>query len=597
MTKVEDQSEHNMLPRLKKRGTKVVSKVLFAILLVGLVLLHVFYPKNILKIVEFSCMTLLGILIAPIIQCLCDVFEECRQCRSRYNRECSKLCKDSFSAFQWKPLLLVSVLGLGILVVIRLLTHADIATLDDLMYILSGLVFSPLVTYLLNLNALSNVSLSRLIEKLGWHPIQTLAWSCFFDIDRLMATFTERFTSDISVQEQSDAVERNGWDKHTKIQVHSKKIILLVSDCFRKLHDLDSDISEVASNGGCPELPVYRLQYNGREYKHVILCLREQLAVIKKIHESKRYGFLYGNNPKDHLGLLCQEISKILAEPGHEFYKNMCTLVQIKEVPNIRRGWLVRAIMEKIEADQGTSNNENYTESDTTSPHPIPSRRQPRETSTSSDTTVKSQPRDSRDVAILIGTSSDEDSFLLDTAANENILNLKRNPKRKVAVNRRPRKYKSHIDHSSYRGSALVHGAQSNPYVLWEKQAQEDGKVTLSTADDVRDETKNNSIPADDSGETSTLQGEKKPNLIVKLPVAKSDDEGFKRPTSDIPEEPGNLKPLPSPPSDVSTGDVKYERKCDANDGAPVSDRVALASSNVCDIDEEKFLKEDMKGL
>ena len=590
-----------MLPRPKKRGAKVVWKILFAILLVGLVLLHVLYPKNVLKIVEFSCLTLLGILIAPIIHCLCDVFEECRQCRSRYNRDCSKLLKASFSALPWKPMSIVGVLDLVVLGVIRGLTHADIATLDDLKYILGGLVFSSLVTYLLNLDALSNVSLSRLIEKLGWHPMQTLAWSCFCHVEGLTATFTQRFTSDITVQEQSDAVGRNDWDGHTKIQVHSKKIILLLSDSFGTrltLHDLDNDIKEVASNGGCPELPVYRLQYNGGEYKHVILCLSGPLAVMKKIHESKSYRFLYGNNPKHHIGLLCQELSKILAEPGHEFYKDMCTLVQITEVPHRQRGWLARAIMEKIEADQGTSNNEKYTESDTTTPNPIPSRRQPRETSTSSDTTVKSQPRDSRDVATLSETSSDEDSFLIDRASNENIPNLIRNFKRKV--NKRPRKDKQHIGQSSSRVLAPVHGSPSNPSVRWKKLAQEDGKVTLSTADDFRDETKDNSLPADDSGETSTLQGETKPNLIVKLPVAKSDDEGFKPPTSDIPEEPGNLKPLRSPPSDVSTGDVKYERKCDANDGAPVSDRVAVAksqtTSDVCDTDEEKFLKEG-KGI
>ena len=590
-----------MLPRPKKRGTKVVWKVLFAILLVGLVLLHVLYPKNVLKIVEFSCLTLFGILIAPIIHCLCDVFEECRQCRSRYNRDCSKLLKASFSALPWKPMSIVGVLDVVFLIAMRIRTHADIATLDDLKYIFGGLVFSALVTYLLNLDALSNVSLSRLIEKLGWHPMQTLARSCFCRVERLMPTFTKRFTRGTPVQEQSDAVERNDRDEDTKIQVDSEQIILLVSDCFGTglpLHDLDNDISEVASNGGCPELPVYRLQYNGREYKLVILCPRDQLAAIKQMHQSKTYEFLYGNNPKDHIDLFCQEISKILAEPGHEFYKHTCTLVPIKEVPNIERGWLVTAIMEKIEADQRTSNNENYTESDTTTPNPIPSRRQPRETSTSSDTTVKSQPCDSRGVAILIGTSSDEDSFLLDRAANENIHNLKRNFKRKV--NGRPREDKQHIGQSSSRVSVpLVHGPPSNSSVRWKKLAQEDGKVTLSTADDVRDETKDNSLPADDSGETSTLQGETKPNLIVKLPVAKSDDEGFKPP--DLPEEPENLKPLPSPPpSDISTGDVKYERKCDANDGAPVSDRVALAksqtTSDVCDTDEEKFLKEG-KGI
>ena len=591
MTKVEDQSERNMLPRPKKRRTKFVWKVLFAILLVGLVLLHVFYPKNELKVVEFSGMTLLGILIAPIIHRLCDVFEECRQYRSRYNRDCSKLLKASFSALLWKPMLIVGGLDVVVLGVIRGLTHADIATLDDLKYIFGGLVFSSLVTYLLNLDALSNVSLSRLVEKLGWHPMQTLAWSCFCHVERLTATFTQRFTSDITVQEQSDAVDRNDWDGHTKIQVHSKKIILLLSDCFGTrltLHDLDNDISEVASNGGCSELPVYRLQYNGREYKLVVLCLKEPLAVMKKIHESKSYRFLYGNNPKHYIGLLCQEISKILAEPGHEFYKNMCTLVEITKVPNTQRGWLVRAIMEKIEADQGTSNNENYTESDTTTLNRIPPRQQPRETSASSETTVKSQPRDSRDDSIPSETTSDEDSPLIGRAANENTPNLKRKDK--------PKKDKQHIGQSSSRVSAPVHGSPNNPYALWRKQAQEDGKVTLSTAGGVRDETKGNSLPADDSGETSTLQGEKS-NLIVNLPETKSDDEGFKRPTSDLPEEPENLKPFPLP-SDISTGDVKNERKCGANDGASVSDRVAKgqATSDVCDIDEEKFLKEE-KGI
>ena len=621
-------SEDNRRFMPEQRSTKVVWKVLYIILCATAVFLYGFYGENIQTKIEFYCLGLLGILVTPIIQCFCDVIEEFRQYGSRYHRDSSKLVKDCFSAVPWKILIFVAVLNVALLVSIRGKRNIAIITLDDLMYILSGLVFGPLVTYLLNLNALSNVGLSRLIEKLGWHPLQTLALDYFLNhIKRRTRMFSERFIcSNIPVQDQSDAIERPDRDKHTKIRVNSEKMVLLVSHTFENeitLVNLDNHISEVysdISDGGCPELPVYRLQHNGKEHTHVIVCVKEPLETIKTICDSKAYKFLYGDNPKDHIDSFCNELSKILARPGHEFYRDKCIVVSSTKVTNGQRGWLVKVIMKHIEADEAP-------------PTTIVNiGRQPQETidnkgqnSTTSSNDVKEKQCNSQDY-FNPSENSDENSPLLNTATNENILKRDKdplNPKLKLTKNRRTTKSKSNTHQSSTRLVPDPPSNSSNKYVrmqsttsvLWEKQELEDGKISFNSTDsNVRYKKEDDLISADDLGETSTLSGEELPNIFegrkapLVLPFPKSEtneqhvpdelDKGFNQLKSDLPEEPENAKPLLLPPSYFVAGEVKYKEKCGANDDAPVSDRAVQAKSQATcgghEIDaKENCLKED----
>ena len=604
-----EDDDRKLMP--ERRRPHIAWKVLYGALFVVVVLYYGLYKGNVLKKIEFFCLGLFGIFITPIIQCLCDVVEEFRQYRIRYNRNICKLVKDCFSAVPWKTLIFAAGVSVMMFLIIRKVTNTDIFTLDDLMYILSAVVFGKVVTCLLSLDKTSNVGLSRLIEKLGLHPLQTLAWECFFHIERCMPMFMERFTSsDLSSQEQSDAVENPDRDRHTKIQVHLKKIILLVCDSFEMrltLHSRDNDISEVFSDNRCPELPIYCLRYNGKEYKYVIICFKEPLETIKKACDSKTYKFLYGDKPKDHMDLFCNELSKILA--GNETCKNMCILVSTTKATNSQqKGWLVKVIMRHIEADQGPPTTV------------VNIGRQPQETidiegqnGTTLSNDDKEKQCNTQDYPNPF-ENSDENSFLL-TATNEK--SLKR-------TNRRITRSQSSTNKSSTpkvnKVSRLVRGPSSNSSnkydvriksttsVLSGKQAQEDGKISFNSIDRNVHYKKEENIFADDLYETSSLPGEEQTNIVEGLPFPQSEtneqyvqnelDDGFNQLKSNLPEQPENAKPTLLPPSHFKAGKLQCKEKCGANDEASVSYHTVQAKSQATcgghEIDEkENCLKED----
>lgn len=390
-------------------------------------------------------------------------------------------------------------------------------------------------------------------------------------------------------------------------------MVLLVSHTFENeitLVNLDNHISEVysdISDGGCPELPVYRLRHNGKEYTHVIVCVKEPLETIKTICDSKAYKFLYGDNPKDHIDSFCNELSKILAHPGHEFYKDKCILVSTTKVTNTQKGWLVKVIMKHVEADVGPPT------------VVVNMGQQPQETidnegqnSTTSSNDVKEKQCNSQDY-FSPSENSDENSPLLNTATNENIPKRDKdplNPKLKLTKNRRTTKSKSNTHQSSTRLVPDPPSNRSNKYdvrmksttsVLWGKQALEDGKISFNSTDsNVQNKKEDDLISADDLDETSTLSGEKQPKAPLALPFPKSEtneqhvpnelDKGFNQLKSDLPGQPDNTKPYLLPPS-------YFRGKCGANDETPVSDYTVQAKSQAkCgghEIDEENCLKED----
>ena len=75
-------------------------------------------------------------------------------------------------------------------------------------------------------------------------------------------------------------------DTQPKIQLSSKKLILLFSDNYKKeveLVDLDNHISKITDICVAGyKFPVFGLKYNGNEYKYVILYAEEPLESIKR---------------------------------------------------------------------------------------------------------------------------------------------------------------------------------------------------------------------------------------------------------------------------------------------------------------------------
>jgi hypothetical protein len=151
--------------------------------------------------------------------------------------------------------------------------------LEDVISILSGISVGPLVAYLLqSVNAQSDVDLSRLLEGRGLHPAYmhrwcTLAWNYYITdyLEKALPVFSRTFSNSNSPVQGQSSDECSDRDTQPKIQLSSKKLILLFSDNYKKevelvilLVDLDNHISKITDIcvGGY-KFPVYGLQYNG----------------------------------------------------------------------------------------------------------------------------------------------------------------------------------------------------------------------------------------------------------------------------------------------------------------------------------------------
>ena len=106
---------------------------------------------------------LLGIVLGHVIYCLCNIIEELRQFERRYNRSISELFKKCMTGISWKSAIIVGIivaLGVG-------LAKGFSFELGDLLYVTGGIVVSPIVSYLLNLNLQTGVDRSRDLEENG----------------------------------------------------------------------------------------------------------------------------------------------------------------------------------------------------------------------------------------------------------------------------------------------------------------------------------------------------------------------------------------------------------------------------------------------
>ena len=303
---------------------------------------------------------LLGIILGHFIYCLCNIVEELRQFEQRYNRSISELCKQCMTGISWKSAIavgMIDVIGVGF-------AKGFSFKLGDLLYILGGIGVSPLISYLLNLNLQTGVDRSRDLEKNGLHPSYTLAWN--YDthhIKKILPIFVKRFsTSSTPVQDQEGSSEHSDRDKQSKIQLSSKKLIVLLSHDYKKdvkLVDLDNNITEITciSEGGY-KFPLYNLKHDGKDYQYVIQYADKPLETLQSMCTSEGCKAVHEDQLEEQVKLLCKTLSEILMKDG--YYRNMCTFVLTTDVESLQNGGLVKIIMSYVEKEKCASMPKNY---------------------------------------------------------------------------------------------------------------------------------------------------------------------------------------------------------------------------------------------
>ena len=301
---------------------------------------------------------LVGIILGTFVDRFSLVFEELCHFKSRYNRSVVKLFKACFSGISWLAVLVIVLLAV---ISLSVLARKTSFKLGYLIYILGGIGVGPLVMHLLNLNAQSEVDVSRLVEERRLYPAYTIAWNYYFQhLKKALPIFNESFAeSDIPVQDQGTGQGSVDETTQPKVQLSLKKLILLIShDCKTKdnLNDLDNHIRKITviSNNGY-DFPVYGLTSKGKEHKYVVLYAKEALETLKEMSKHERIKAIHENNCEHQVKLLCRTlVSEILANPLDDGCSDMCIVVPImaKNASSLQNGGLVKLIMTKVKADE-----------------------------------------------------------------------------------------------------------------------------------------------------------------------------------------------------------------------------------------------------
>jgi hypothetical protein len=321
----------------------------------------IYYRKVVEKtypVVVNNGLVLLGIILGHVIYCFCNIVEELRQFKRRYDRSFCKLFQQCMTGISWK-----SAIGVGIVDVIAVgLAKKFSFELGDLLYILGGIGVCPLISYLLNQNRQTGVDHSRHLEENMLHPAHTLAWGYYIHrLQKMLPVFIKRFcNSNTPVQDDQGSSEHSDRDTHPKKQLTSKKLILLVSQHYNKdvkLVDLDNRIKEITRifEGGY-EFPLYSLKHNGKEYQYVIQTVDEPLETLQSMCNSEGCKSVHEDQLEEQVKLLCKTLSEKLVKDG--YHKNICTFVLITEVDSLQNGGLVKIIMSQIGEEKCESNTE-----------------------------------------------------------------------------------------------------------------------------------------------------------------------------------------------------------------------------------------------
>ena len=296
---------------------------------------------------------LLSIIFGTFIDRFSLVLEELCHFKSRYNRSAVKLFKACFSGISW------SAVGVVILIAVvsLILAMKTSFQFSYIIYILGGIGVGPLVVHLLNLNAQSDVDVSRLLEEKRQYPAYAIAWYYYFQyLKKALPVFDQIFTESNNPVQDEDRNERSSEETaQAKVQLSLKKLILLIShDCKTKdnLEELDNHITRIdIKRSSGYDFPVYSLLSNGKQHKFVVMYAKEALETLKEMSKTERIKAIHEDQYKHEVKLLCRTlVSEILNDPLDDEC-DKCVVVPII-TSSLQNGGLVELIMTSVEKDE-----------------------------------------------------------------------------------------------------------------------------------------------------------------------------------------------------------------------------------------------------
>ena len=292
---------------------------------------------------------LLGIFLGTIVDRFCTVIEELFHFGSRYNKQFCVLFKACFSGIGWLAVVVV-ILMVGLSIVLGRKTSLKYA---DLIYVLGGIGVGPLVIRLLNLNANSEVDVSRILEEKQMYPGYTLAWSYYFNH---LKPAVDRLNDGIDNQRNrpySSATRRD------EVKLSLNKLLLLLPPSrdlvdINKLTKLDKTIMILRydDNKNPYPFPVYCFtQHENKCY--AMKCVKEPIVALRKMVQSSAIEFVTETTYEDELKRFYETLQNdILGNPHLDGYTKKGLVVPITVRPGesdrLRNGGLQNIIVNKL---------------------------------------------------------------------------------------------------------------------------------------------------------------------------------------------------------------------------------------------------------
>ncbi len=278
---------------------------------------------------------LLGIMLGTVVDRLCLVFEELCQFQSRYGGDISKLFKSCFSGVSWLAVFLVFLL----IVVSVSLGRKTSYQVADIIYVLGGIGVGPFVIHLLNLNTMSEVHLSRILEERDLYPGYILAWSYYFNHVEPAA---ERLKDGIVDREESRPyTTKLSLDKLILLQPSST----IMTD-INKLIRHDRRIQKLARFDVWNPYPFAIYYFKDHKKYFAMECIKEPIVALNRIK------FVTDETYKDEKKRFYDTLCKILKNPPDDTYAKKGIVIPITveagNEENLNDGKLAEIIIAEI---------------------------------------------------------------------------------------------------------------------------------------------------------------------------------------------------------------------------------------------------------
>ena len=280
------------------------------------------YKKEEKHLAGFLAITfgILSAILGTLLQRLSLVAEECRDThrQNRYGGSWTKMLKACFSGVRWQAVMCAVMAFVAIICVI-FSTDEDFKHngFKYFVVILSSIGFGPLVLQLLNLDTLSEVQISTIIENqencgLGYN----LAWFYYFSYLQNKLPLIKR------------SIQASGWrDRH----ISYKLFILIPHQCdtTKIIEDLDDRFRKEGVIN-CNELysvGLYRMQFGNNQSRYFAMEYASPLRILRDMSIYEPVSFVPYNKCDEELQMFHQTLADILKTPLKLECKNTCELI------------------------------------------------------------------------------------------------------------------------------------------------------------------------------------------------------------------------------------------------------------------------------